>query len=74
MSFPNDNKLVSALPETTRLRIQQLAQRLNRSEEDVAERLMNSFLDLLENPESMELTGLAKETREKLYPRRSSLH
>lgn len=67
MSFPENDKLVSALPEETRLRIQQLAQQLNRSEEEVLKGLMNSFLDLIENPESTELTGLAKEAHEKLH-------
>lgn len=74
MSFPHNDKLVSALPEETRLRIQQLAQRLNRSEEEVSKGLMNSLLDLIENPGPLELTGLAKEVHAEIHQRKPHLH
>lgn len=69
MSFPENDELASALPEEIRIRIQALAKKLNRPEPEVFKGLVCSLLDLIENPESAELTGLAGEVRKKFYSR-----
>lgn len=67
MSFPNNDELTSALSEETQIRIQELAQKLKRPEPEVFKGLVCSLLDLIENPESTELTGLAEEARQKFH-------
>ncbi len=68
MSFPNNDKSEYVFSEETQQRVEKLARLLNCSEQEAGEGLLNSFLNLIENPKSPELTGFAKEAREKLYP------